>query len=97
MQKLNCITCKTEIGIITSKVVSINMRSVQKSEIDTSNEKLNLKCGTCNTWNSFIDGLQGIDEKRKSREVLEYNSNLKSHLDNLEPIPSYHKGGIFKP
>jgi hypothetical protein len=74
MQKLNCITCKAEIGVITSKVMSINMRNVQKSEIDTSNGNLNLKCGTCNSWNSFIDGVQGIDEKRKSREVLEYNA-----------------------
>jgi hypothetical protein len=86
MQKLNCITCKTQIGTITSMVVTIDMRNVQKSEIDTSNGNLNLKCGICNKWNIFIDGAQGIDEKRKSREVLEYNANLKNHLDNLKPI-----------
>jgi hypothetical protein len=73
MQKLNCITCKSEIGSITTKVVSINMRNVQKTEIDISNGNLNLKCGTCNNWNSFIGGVQSIDEKRKSKEVLEYN------------------------
>jgi hypothetical protein len=73
LQKIKCITCKTEISTITSKIMSINMRNVQKSEIDTSNGNLNLKCGTCNNWNSFIDGVHGIDEKRKSREVLEYS------------------------
>jgi hypothetical protein len=96
MQKLNCITCKTELGIITSKVVSPTIKNIQKIDVDTSNGNLNLKCGTCNSWNSFIDGVQGIDEKRKSREVLEYNANLKNHLDNLKPIPNYPKGGTFK-
>jgi hypothetical protein len=72
MQKLNCITCKAEIGVIISKVVAPTIKNIQKIDIDTSNGNLNLKCGTCNNWNSFIDGVQGIDEKRKSREVFEF-------------------------
>jgi hypothetical protein len=73
LTKLNCITCRTEIGVITSKVASPTIKNIQKIDIDTSNGNLNLKCGTCNNWNSFIDGLHSIDEKRKSREVLEYS------------------------
>jgi hypothetical protein len=69
---IKCLSCKVEIGIVNKSIIVPNLKSVQKIDIDTTNGNLNLKCGSCNEWNSFINGVQGIDEKRKSREVLEY-------------------------
>lgn len=48
-----------------------NMKVISKVEQDDN--KLNVKCRTCNNWQTFSNGNQETNLKRKSEEVLGIN------------------------
>jgi hypothetical protein len=73
MNKLICLNCKSEIGIITKSVIELTvMKSVSKIDIELSTGECKIKCSKCNEWNAFTNDSHRIDLQRKSKEVMDF-------------------------
>lgn len=70
--KIFCKVCQTELGsLFLNKFMFDNMKQLSKVEQDDN--KLNVKCRTCNNWQTFSNSNQETNLKRKSEETLGIN------------------------
>ena len=70
--KIFCKACVSEIGVISNKKPLFgNMKQLSKVEIDGS--KINIKCHSCSNWQTFENGTQETNQKRKAQEHLNIN------------------------